>query len=292
MARHLSFTRAAAELCVTQGAVSQRIKMLELELDVALFDRRAPGLILTATGRRLAETVRAGLDQIASAVAHLTDDGAKPLVVSVLPSFASRWLIPRLGQFTDRHPGTCVQILAENRLADLKDANIHAALRFGLGQHPGISATLLMRDSIVPVCSPALLARIGPVDMAALSRLPVLHDSSPEGDGSGTDWSSWLQAVGAGNIRLSAGHRFSQADLMLDAAVSGLGIGLARISLAGDDIAAGKLTQLAMPAVPTAYAYHLLCRPEVAGDIRLAQFRSWLLLEIEAVGRMLGPVGS
>ena len=250
------------------------------------------GLTLTAKGQALADTVGAALAQIARAVANLADDGAKPLVISVLPSFASRWLIPRLGRFTDGHEGACVQILAENRLADLKDANIHAALRFGLGRHPGLSATLLMRDSIMPVCSPALLRRTGPVDLAALARLPVLHDCSTEGDGSGTDWSSWLQAIGAVGVRLPVGQRFSQADLMLDAAASGLGIALARTSLARDDLAAGRLVRLPMPAVPTAYAYHLVCRHEMERDPRVTQFRIWLLSQVAAEPASTWCVGS
>jgi LysR family glycine cleavage system transcriptional activator len=282
-ARRLSFTAAAAELCVTQGAVSQRIKALEDELGVALFERRARGLALTPHGSRVAEGVRLGLDHIATALAALADESGRPLVVSVLPSFASRWLVPRLHRFAACGPAVEIQLLAENGLIDPRNRAIHAALRFGTGRYAGFAATLLMGDSIVPVCSPRLLAAAGPIAAVPdLARLPILHDSATERDGSGTDWESWLEAAGHPGLRLAAGQRFSQADLLLDAAANGLGVALGRTSLITDDIAARRLVRLDLPEVPTPYAYYLIHRPELGEDRRVVRLRDWLLAECRA----------
>ncbi len=136
-ARHLSFTAAAEELFVTQGAVSQRVKALEEELGFVLFDRRVRGLALTPKGERLAHGIRLGVGQIAEAVAAVSNqDDPGPLVISVLPSFAGRWLIPRLAHLTEREPDIHVQVLADRRLADLSDRRIHAAIRFGASPRP------------------------------------------------------------------------------------------------------------------------------------------------------------
>jgi len=285
-ARHLSFTAAAEELFVTQGAVSQRIRALELELGFPLFDRHVRGLALTPRGERLAHGIRLGVGQIAETLAALDDEeSAAPLVLSVLPSFAGRWLIPRLGRLTTREPDIHVQVLADRRRADLSDRRIHAAIRFGASPPPDLAATSLMGDTIVPVWAPALLARYGRVTRVSdLARLPILHDTSVEGDPSGTDWASWLNHIGAVDVRLPAGQRFSEPDLTLEAAVNGLGIALARASLIGADLAARRLVQLAMPVVPSAYRYYLLCLPDMQDDPRLARFRRWLLAETAAPG--------
>ena len=291
-ARHLSFTEAAEELFVTQGAVSQRIKALEQELGFALFDRRVRGLALTPKGERLARGIRLGVGQIAEALAALDDAvSAGPLVLSVLPSFAGRWLIPRLAHLTAREPDIHVQVLADRRLADLSDRRIHAAIRFGPSPPPDLAATALMGDTIAPAWAPALLAQYGHVSRVAdLAHLPILHDSSVEGDPSGTDWASWLNHIGAPDVRLPAGQRFSEPGLALEAAVNGLGIALARASLIGADLAAKRLVQLALPVVPSAYRYYLLCLPEMRNDPRLARFRDWLLAEIAAdAAQWTGP---
>ncbi|HEY5301477.1 MAG TPA: LysR substrate-binding domain-containing protein [Acetobacteraceae bacterium] len=292
-ARHLSFTDAAQELFVTQGAVSQRIKALEHELGFALFDRRVRGLALTVRGERLARGIRLGVGQIAEALAALDDVvSAGPLVLSVLPSFAGRWLIPRLAHLTEREPHIHVQVVADRRLADLSDRRTHAAIRFGPSPPPDLAATTLMGDTIAPVWAPELLARYGEVTrVAELARLPILHDSSVEGDPSGTDWASWLNHIGAPDVRLPTGQRFSEPSLALEAAASGLGVALARASLIGADLAARRLVRLALPVVPSAYRYYLLCLPEMGDEPRLARLRDWLLAEIAADdGKWTGPL--
>lgn len=290
--RHLSFTDAAAELFVTQGAVSQRIKALEHELGVTLFRRSARGLSLTREGERLLQGVRIGLSHISDAVARLSapaDDGA--LTLSVLPSFAARWLIPRLHRLAERHPDLHVQVLAESALTDLHERRVHGALRFTRQPPRGLIATLLMHDTVAPVCSPGFLAQIGLVAaIGDLEHLPILHDSSTEGDGSGTDWWSWLAYVGHDGLRLPSGQGFSQADLTIEAAASGLGIALARTSLVLADLTANRLVRLPFPAMPTPYSYYLLCLPEMEADPRIVQLREWLLAEAHEASPWLSAV--
>lgn len=282
--RHLSFTSAAAELFVTQGAVSQRIRTLENELGVTLFRRSARGLTLTREGERLSHGVRTGLGHIADAVARLSVselDGT--LALSVLPSFAVRWLIPRLHRLTEGHPDLHIQVLAEPGLTDLHERRVQGTLRFTRLPPSGVVATLLMHDSVAPVCSPAFLAQWGPVaGIGDLERLPILHDSSTANDDSGTDWRSWLEHVGHGGLRLPPGQGFSQADLTIEAAASGLGVALARTSLILADLAANRLVRLPFPVVPTPYSYYLLCLPEMEGDSRFVRMREWLLAEARA----------
>ncbi len=282
--RHMSFTAAAAELFVTQGAVSQRIKALEHELGVPLFHRSARGLTLTREGEHLLHGVRTGLGYIADALARLSVadlDGA--LILSVLPSFAVRWLIPRLAHLTEHHPDLHIQVLAETELADLHSRKAHAALRFAPQPPPGLVALTLMHDTVSPVCSPSLLRGVGRLaEVADLARLPILYNSSAEDDGSGTGWRSWLEYVGHGHLRLPSGQGFSQADLTLQAAANGLGAALARTSLILGDLAAGRLVRLPFPVMPTPYSYYLLCLPEMEGNSRFIRLREWLLAEARA----------
>jgi LysR family transcriptional regulator, glycine cleavage system transcriptional activator len=280
-ARRLSFTAAAEELCVTQGAISQRIKALEYELRVSLFRRLPRRLELTPDGERLARGVRQGLDNIISAIGAIDrQSGAGVLTVSVLPSFARRWLMPRLPRFRDRYPEIEVQILAEGCPVDLAQSGLDAALRFGHGAYPGLHATQLMGDSVVPVCSPEFLARRGPIrSVDDLLALPLIHDTTTETDHSNSDWRSWLIHIGAGRHPPGAGLRFDQADLVVDAAVLGLGAALARTSLVAGELASGQLVRALPHATPTAFSYYLLCRPQSATCPRVSRFREWLVEE-------------
>src|SRR5262249_19767059 len=221
-ARHASFTKAAKELHITQTAVSHRIRNLETDLGIVLFRRLTRRLELTAEGERLAHGIREGLERIQLAILDLDDQvTAGPLVVSMLPSFAARWLLPRLPRFNRVHPDIAVQVQAEPELADLRAGNVHLAIRFGRGRYPGLSVTPLMSATVVPVCSPRLLERYGPIESVDdLLRVPWLYDSEAERDNSGTDWKSWLVHVGSPRQEPDRmGQHFSQAHLAIDAAV-------------------------------------------------------------------------
>lgn len=161
-ARHLSLTKASDELHVTQSALSHRIQALEAELGVALFRRYARRIELTPAGEILAAGVRRGLDEVMRALASIDPAGAATsLTISVLPSFATRWLVPRLGCFRAEHPAIDVRIAADPALVDLHKGNADLGIRFGRGRYPGLYTQLLMADAVFPVCSPDFRRRMG-----------------------------------------------------------------------------------------------------------------------------------
>jgi LysR family glycine cleavage system transcriptional activator len=285
-ARHASFTKAANEMCVTQAAVSHRIQALEVELGVVLFRRLTRRLELTAEGERLALGVRDALERIARTVGELdrrADSG--PLKVSMLPSFASRWMIPRLPRFQAEHPEILVQINAEDHSVDLWAGHgADLAIRYGRGHYPGLSTIPLMPDSIAPVCSPAFLAVHGPVaSVDDLLDLPLLHDTDAEQDDSGSGWRSWLTHVGApsDDPRLAGGPRLSHAHFVIEAALLGQGVAMARTSLVAEDLAAGRLVRPLPQIAATVYRYYLVCRFDVAEQRKVACLRDWLLAEAQ-----------
>jgi LysR family transcriptional regulator, glycine cleavage system transcriptional activator len=283
-ARHMSFTRAADELHLTQSAISHRVRALEEELGVPLFDRLPRRLELTRAGQALAQGVDQAVADITRTIANLDlGDDSRRLSVTLLPSVASRWLVPRLPRFHALHPDIELQLIADPRLFDLRAARIDVAIRFGRGTYPGYAVTKLMPDRVFPVCSPRLLAERGPVNtVEALLGLPLLHDSATEGDGSGSDWRSWLNHVGWQDAPCDEGPRFSDAGLLIDAAVLGLGVALARASLVVDHVANETLICPLSRAAPTAFAYYLLCLPEADAFQRIVCFRDWLRAEAAA----------
>jgi len=286
-ARRLNLTQAAEELCVTQGAVSQRIKSLEAELGEKLFHRTKNGLLLTEAGERLASGVRDGLERIAAA--WHAESEPRPLRLSVLPSFATCWLVPRLGRLNEDHPATRVELLAQGQAVDLRQESVDLAIRFGLGRYPGLISQPMMGDSVVPVCAPSVLRQYGvPRAPEDLARMPILHDAATERDASGTDWESWLDQVGCAGVAIGRGARFSQADLMIEAAARGLGVALARVSLAAEYLATGRLIRLKLGEVPACYSYHLVWRAEVSAETE--ELRGWLLSEA-AAGQVAPPAG-
>jgi LysR family glycine cleavage system transcriptional activator len=252
-----------------------------------LFDRLPRRLELTRAGQVLAQGVDQAVADIARTIANLDlGDDARRLSVTLLPSVASRWLVPRLARFHALHPDFELQLIADPRLLDLRAARIDLAIRFGRGTYPGYAVTKLMPDRVFPVCSPRLLAQCGPVDtVEALLDLPLLHDSATEGDGSGSDWRSWLNHVGWHDAPCGEGQRFSDAGLLIDAAVLGLGVALARASLVFDHVANETLICPLSRAAPTAFAYYLLCPPEADAFQKIVCFRDWLRAEAAAFAK-------
>jgi LysR family glycine cleavage system transcriptional activator len=284
-ARHLSFTKAAEELHLTQSAVSHRVRALEQELKIPLFQRLARHVELTDPGVVLARQVEQAVNDIARTIAELdrTDQGGR-LTVTMLPSVASRWLMPRLPRFRERCPDIDVQVIADARLLDLRTDGIDLAIRFGAGRYRDYHATALMQDFVLPVCSPRLIERHGAVDtVEGLLDLPLLLDSATEGDGSGSDWRSWLGTLGRSQANVRAGAQLNDAGLVIEGAVLGLGVGLARASLVGDHLAAGSLICPLPFAAPTQFAYFLLSLPEAAELPNIRHFREWVLAEARAM---------
>jgi LysR family transcriptional regulator, glycine cleavage system transcriptional activator len=282
-ARHLNFTSAAAELHRTQSAVSHRIKALEAELGVVLFTRLPRRLELTPAGQALASHMNQSFAEIARIIASFRSVGEiQRLRVTALPSVASLWLTPRLRRFMDLCPDIEVQVVADSRLLDLRDQDIDLAIRFGRGKYPGHSVSLLMRDQVIPVCSPKFLADHGRVNTVdELLALPLVHDSSTELDESESNWRSWLHQRGVATPSLR-GLRFSNAELTIEAAVRGIGVALGRFVLVADYLDSGKLvTALPIPS-QTAYSYYIVALQETASLPKVVHFCRWLRAEAAA----------
>ena len=244
-----------------------------------------PRIELTRAGRALAQRVNHAVGEIARAVADLNPCGnALRLTVTMGPSVASCLLVPRLPQFLAHNPDIELQLISDPQLIDLRAAGVDLAIRFGRGAYPGYAVTKLLQDFVLPVCSPGLTARHGKVaTVDALLKLPLLHDSSTESDGSGSDWRTWLDQVGGPEAACLEGQRFSDARLVIEAAVHGLGVALARASLVADHLAKGTLICPLRRVVPTAFAYYLVGLPEAASQDKIVRFTEWLRGEAAAM---------
>lgn len=287
-ARHLNITKAANELHVTQSALSQRIGALEAELGFPLFVRRGRQIELTPRGGAIAAAMGRAMQEIVRAFADLEEiEASRTLVISVLPSFAARWLMPRMMRFHAQHPSIDVQVNAEGRLIDLTMSEADLAVRFGTGRYPGHHVDFVMDDYVLPVAQPALLAahkaNAAKLDAAGVAQMPLIYDSAVERDASGTDWRSWFEHAGIAHPPRPTGLRFSQADLMLQAAAQGQGVALARYSLVHDDLVTARLVPVLKDAMLRArYDYYLVSLPEKAQRPAVAAFRKWLVAEARA----------
>ncbi len=289
-AQHLNFAQAAQELNVTPAAVGQQIRLLEAHLGRPLFLRQGRVLRLTEDGGALLPGLREGFGRIVQSVADLSaPDLGRPLTVSVPPSFATKWLVPRLERYKAAHPGQDVRIVASMALADLAADGVDCAIRYGGGVYPGVAVERLLTEAVIPVCSPALMAGAHPPDR--LENLPhhtLLHDDSPDDDASCPDWRMWLRAAGISTVNPLQGLSFDQSSLVLEAALAGQGVALAKARLADGDLRAGRLVQpfgLDRPLCRSQgvrFAYYFLCAPDKAGDPRVQAFRAWLRVECGA----------
>jgi LysR family glycine cleavage system transcriptional activator len=284
--RHSSFQAAADELAVTAGAVAQQVKSLEQWLGIPLF-RRLPskGVALTAAGQRYAGTLSHLLDELAEATARLKGhDLANVLTVSTIPSFASQWLIPRLGAFRQAHPSLDLRVVASNGLTDFAREEVDVAIRYGRGLYPGLWSTLLLEETFFPVCSQALVddAEHPLRSVADLKHHTLLHEEPDHLIGEMVDWPRWLAAAGATAIDARRGPRFTHTYLALQAAAAGQGVALVTSVLIGNDLATGRLVRPFGPDVPGAYNYHLVCPPENLELPKVGIFRSWIEQETRA----------
>ncbi len=274
-ARHLSFTRAADELNVTQAAVSHQIKALEEAIGVRLFRRLNRAIRLTEEGQELLSAVQKALAHLADGMERLAAPGsAGPLTVSVLPSFAWKWLVPRLGRFRQRHPEIDVRVSPSIHLVDFRSDDVDVAIRYGRGEYPGLLSVRLMTEEIFPVCSPALLQAEQPLrEPDDLRHHTLIHDDAS------VDWATWLKGVGAQGVDPRHGPYYTDSAMVLQAAVEGQGVALARGALAADDLAAGRLVRPFDITLPSEYAYYVVCPRPSADRPKIAVFRDWLLEE-------------
>lgn len=280
-ARHLSFTRAAAELNVTQTAISHQIKRLEDELGVRLFARQNRSLALTPQARDYLPLVRAAFDDLRLATERLVrKDGGKVLTVSTMASLAAKWLLPRLAAFQELHPEIDVRITTSNSLVDFAKEDVDAAIRYGRGHWPGVRAEWLMRDELFPVCSPALLKGRKPLRSPEdLAHHTLLHSSYDD------DWRLWLTAAGLPvSISKQRGVSFDLIFMTLQAAMDGLGVAIGRTSYVQDDIAKGRLVVPFQITLPVDAGYYLVAPDGRAEPHKLLMFRSWLKAAAQTKG--------
>lgn len=285
-ARYESFTRAAEELCVTQGAVSHQVKALEAELGVKLFNREPRRLVITGMGRDYLNVVRDALDRIAAGTDLLLHrQSAGVLTVSTSPNFASKWLVHRLGRFAEVHPEIDLRVSATLHHVDFAREDVDVAVRHGDGTAPGLETTQLCTEQLFPVCSPTLQrdrhALRRPADLAHHT---LLHLDNRQ------DWSVWLDAAGVRNADLSRGPVLNQASMVIDAAVDGHGVALARTGLAAGDLISGRLVRPFSLALPLSYGYWIVCPKATAKLPKIATFRDWLLAEAAADTRRLDDI--
>ena len=276
-ARHLSFTRAANELFVTQAAISHQIKALESFLGVKLFHRQSRTLRLTSQGQEYLPAVNKAFDAIADATRRLLAHEARgTLTVSVLPSFAARWLVTRLGRFHERHPDISLRVAPSAELVDFSRDEVDVGIRFGNGRYPGLYACRLLTEDLFPVCSPALLRDADPPlrKPRDLEHFTLLHDDSYG------DWRTWLLAAGVNNVDPARGTIFHDASMLLQAAVAGQGVAIARGVLAADYLKEGRLVRPFELSLPLDYAYYLVCPRASANDPKVEAFRDWLVAEV------------
>lgn len=266
---------AARELEVSHSAVSRHLRELERWLGVALFAKSgARGLRATPPGRRLAEVARRSLAEIQQAVEALREHRSSHAVsVSTTPSFAARWLLPRLPALQRAYPRLEVSVVVDQRLDDAEAFTADLAIRVGRGPWPGLVAEPLMNESIFPVMSPALWRQAGrPADPAALPALRLLHDRDPN-----MSWLLWRQKHGPPALDVRRGARFASSDLLLRAAAQGLGVALACGQLVQEDLAAGVLVQpFGTRAVELGPAYWIVRPPGSPARAAVRTLIGWL----------------
>ncbi len=260
-ARHGSFTKAAAELCITQGAVSQQVKQLEEWLHRPLFLRTPRALVLTPEGKWLAVVLRESLDAIESTLAQMRQPAeATAATLSCSPSFAMSWLTPRLGEFFRQHPHTGLRVFGEFHTLDrtrmVRDG-IEAAVRFDLGLYPDLNATVFLDEWLIPVASPDFLARHPTLRTPEDLRSDwLLHDGSAwEGAETYEEWQHWFTQMGATPPSWAGGQQFNLSQLALGAALAGQGIAMGRAALVLQDVKAGRLVPLLGRSVLSRAAY-------------------------------------
>ena len=281
VARTGSLTRAAESLHVTHGAISHQIKALEDELGVSLVERAGRGIRLTDEGERLAAHVRGALAEITSAMREISERAnPRQLTVSVVPSFAARWLLPRMRKFMASHPDIDLDVRANLSLVDFRRDDVDVAVRYGMGNWPGLVADYLMDDEFFPVCSPHLPQGV-PKRPQDLARYTLLRSDDEL-------WEPWFRAAGLAWPEPQRGPTFNDSAHMLQAAAEGQGIALGRRSLTGMELQNGTLVQPFTTTVPSERKFYLVYPPGFAASPKLAAFRDWLMRETKEARAPLG----
>jgi LysR family glycine cleavage system transcriptional activator len=287
-ARHLSFTRAAEELHVTQAAVSHQIRALEDHLGVRLFRRLNRRLLLTDEGQLLVPSVRRAFDELVAGVERVRAHGSGgSLSISTTPSIAASWLAGRLGRFQALHPAFEIRLMATPRLVDFAREGIDCGIRYGFGDWPGLQAVRLFEASLLPFCSPSLLdgphPLRGPADLVYHTLLHTLDAMD--------DWRLWLRAAGVQGVDPERGPKFDSMPLALQAAISGAGVAIGSGALVAEDLAAGRLIRPFDLELPSECAYYFVVPETSADQPKIRAFRDWLVVEVGAMASEDKPGG-
>jgi LysR family glycine cleavage system transcriptional activator len=273
-ARSESFTRAAEELCVTQGAVSHQVKALEATLGVKLFNRERQRLTMTETGREYLAVVRDALDRIALGTDRLMQrQSSGVLTVSTSPDFAAKWLVTRLGRFAESHPEIDLRVSATMHHVDFAREDVDLAVRHGDGHWAGLDVVRFCSEQLFPVCSPKLVSGRNRIEKAVdLLKFPLLRLD---------DWKTWMRWFDAAGVAAPAVHGpvLNRASMLIDAAVDGQGVALARTALAATDLISGRLIRPIDVSLRMSKTYWIVCPKATAAVPKIATFRNWLLAE-------------
>lgn len=271
----MSFTRAAKELNVTQSAVSRQIRQLEEYVGQPLFRRLKQRLHLTEAGKAYFKSVGSILDQTEAATLQVMayGSGGGLLTIALLPTFGSRWLVPRLGDFTAQHPDVQLNLVAEVKPFEFAGSEIDAAIHFGGESWPDAICHRLMGEEVVPVAAPSMLAEHPKITRPENVKDLVLlqHVTRPQA------WHEWLRTSGVENIDGRQGPRFAQFYMVIQAAIAGLGLALLPRFLIQEELASGRLVVALDRPVTSEYAYYLVYPEHKAELMRLIVFRDWLL---------------
>jgi LysR family glycine cleavage system transcriptional activator len=286
-ARSESFTRAAEELSVTQGAISHQVKALETTLGLKLFHRERQRLMLTEAGRDYLAVIRDALDQIAAGTERLLQrQQSGVLTVSTSPDFAAKWLVNRLGRFAEKHPGVDLRVSATAHYVDFARDDVDIAIRHGDGNWPGLDVQRLYSERLFPVCSPKLATGRNRIRKAAdLLKFPLLRLEDTK------NWTRLFEAAGV-KAKVGPGPVLNRASMLIDAAIDGQGIALARTALAAWDLVNGRLVRPIDVSLRMANTYWFVC-PKAASNVpKVAAFRNWVLAEVAEDNRRLKALAS
>ena len=284
-ARSESFTRAAAELSVTHGAVSHQVKALEATLGIKLFRRERHRLVMTEPGREYLAVVRDALDRIALGTERLVQrQSSGVLTVSTSPDFAAKWLVHRLGRFAESHPEIELRVSATAHHVDFAREDVDLAVRHGDGDWAGLDVVRLCSEQLFPVCSPGLLAGRNRVSKASdLLDFPLLRLENWD------TWTRWFAAAGVIDP-VAHGPILNRASMLIDAAVDGQGVALARTALAAADLIKGRLMRPIDVSLRMSNTYWIVCPTVTSAMPKIVAFRNWLLAEAAEDARSLKRV--
>lgn len=275
-ARHMSFKLAADDLSVTPAAISQQIRSLEDFLGVDLFRRTNRSLVLTEAAQLSLLPLKEGFERLEEAVDIIAGSKSSTVLkVSVSPSFASKWLVPRLASYYEHRPDAIVKISATMQVTDFKAEDTDVAIRYGRGNYDGLESEELLRETLFPVCAPGLFDGEAATPCAVLKHT-LIHDDSSIEDESAPNWTMWLKAAGVTAPDGMPAIHFNSNALAIEAAVAGRGVALARSAIAEEDIKAGRLIKPFGEAVPVNFAHHIVYPKDKIKNERVQDFIEWL----------------